>query len=244
MTRTPSQAEIIRKYVDSRLADVHTMMPGRIESFDAEKQKADVSPMLKRVQEADDGAIVEDIPVIPSVPVQFPRAGGHMITFPVQRGDRCMLVFAERSIDNYQLGGGGEESGPPARYSAADPELFQMHDLSDPVAVLGWYPDTETMGAVDADGMVLGKDGGAVIHIADDEVNLYEKAAADFVALAQKTYDEIKALRDTVDGNVTVYTAHLHPTTAPGAPTGPPSPPVQIAPAPVGQVAAEKVRAT
>lgn len=262
MTRTPSQADIIRRYVDARLADVHTVLPGRIESFDPETQKADVSPMLKRSQQADDGVIVEDIPVIPAVPVVFPRAGGFKITFPVERGDRCTLLFAEQSIDNYQLGGGSEAAGPPARYEAADPELFQRFDLSDPVAILGWYPDTETVAEVNSDAMVIGKDAGATIHIGedsiilhagdestplvkigDDEINLYEASAADFVALAQKTFDEIKALRDTVDGNVTVYGTHVHPTTAPGSPTGPPAAP-QTPPLPVNPVAAEKVKAT
>ncbi len=244
MTRTPTMAEIIRSAIDARLAEVHTMLPGRIESFDADTQKADVTPMLKRIQKADEGEIVEDIPVIPAVPVVFPRAGnGYKITFPVVAGDRCMLVFCERSIDNYQLRGGGEVSGATSRYEAEDPESFQMHDLSDPVAVLGWYPDTETISAVDADGMVIGKDGGAVIHIADDEINLYEKAAAEFVALAQKTFDEIKALRDAVDANVTTNNSHTHAVTSAPGTTGPPIP-TMSPPPPVNSVAAEKVKAT
>lgn len=204
-SRTPTQAELIRQAIENRLAELHVMLPGRIESYDADTQKADVKPMIRRLQEGAEEEVNESIPVIPSVPVRFPRAGGFKITFPVKKGDRCKLVFCERSIDNYQGSASGEE---------VDPESFQTHDLSDPVAELGWYPDADALSATDGDDMVLGKEGGAVIHIADDQINLYEKAAAQFVALAQKVLDELGVAKADRDAMKTVFDTHFHTTTA------------------------------
>lgn len=182
-------AEIIRQAINDRLASVHVMLPGKVESYDAATQKADIQPMISRLQKTVDGEIKEDLPVIPSVPVAFPRAGGFKITMPVKEGDRCMLVFCERSIDVYQQSSGSRP---------VDPDLFLMHDLSDAVALMGWYPDSGAAESTDGSDMVLGKDGGEVIHIGNDQINLYEKSAADFVALAHKVLDELTVAKDNV----------------------------------------------
>lgn len=251
--RTPTMAEIIRAAIEDRLAEAHTVLPGRIESFDADTQKADVQPMIKRLQETIDGELLESIPVIASVPVAFPRAGGFKITFPVEPGDRCLLMFCERSIDNYQLSG-----------LESDPESFQMHDFTDAVAYMGWYPDTDPIDGVNSSAMVAGKDNGASIHVAGDSVkvfagdeagrgaeftssgakifggdqaepmidlsgdlvNLYTSSPADFVALALKVLAELQAIQTDQQQLKVLLTAHTHTGVTPGpGNTGPPGPP-------------------
>lgn len=180
--RTPSLASVIQQALDDRLADVHVMLPGRIESYDAAKQKADVKPLLRRVQRTVDGDLNEPLPVITAVPVAWPRVGQYRITMPVAAGSRCALVFCERSIDNYQIGSGGD----------TNPESYQMHDLTDPIAIMGWYPDSDTLDPTDSEDMVIGHQSEPSIHLGRDLVNLYEKNAADFLAKAQKTLDELQ----------------------------------------------------
>lgn len=237
--RTPELADIIQQAIEDRLAEVHVMLPGRIKSYDAGTQKAEVEPMLTRLQKTVDGEIKETLPVIPDVPVVFPRAGGFKITMPVQAGDRCMLVFCERSIDKYQIGDGG----------VTDPDLFQMHDLSDPVAVLGWYIDKEALSTTDSDGLQIGKEGGAIIHIGADLVELYEKGASEFVALANKTDQRIGDLEQSIISHInSVFNAHIHTEVTsifpgPPAPTSPPLTP-GTPPTPGTSVAAQKVKAT
>lgn len=216
--RSPDMADIIRQAIEDRLAEVHVMLPGRIDAYDADLQKADVEPLIKRLQETVDGELSEDLPVIPGVPVVFPRAGGFKITMPVQSGDRCMLVFCERSIDTYQTGQ-GRRGDDTTLIKQTDPGTFEMHNLSDPVCLLGWYNDAEALNpAPDADDMVIGEHGGPVIHIGSDQVNLYQKSGSghDFVALAQKVLDELgvakanaQAAADYTAGFITAFTGSV-----------------------------------
>jgi hypothetical protein len=246
-TRTPELADIIRQAIEDRLADVHVMLPGRIDAYDAAKQKADVEPLIKRLQSTVDGELAEDLPIIPGVPVMFPRAGGFKLTMPVSPGDRCMLIFCERSIETYQIGQG--RRGSSALINQSDPDTFEMHSLSDPVALMGWYNDAEALSSSDQDGVQLGEDGGPIIHIGGDLVELYEKGASEFVALAAKTDQRIGDLEQSLISHInTVFNVHLHTEVTsifPG-PAAPTSPPITsgTAPTPGSSVAAEKVKAT
>ncbi len=224
------------------------MLPGKIESYDADTQKADVRPMVLRSQNTADGELTEEIPVLPAVPVVFPRAGAFRVTFPINAGDRCVLVFSEQSIDNYQI----SQSDSPS-----DPELFQRHDLSDAIAIPGWYPDASALGATDSDDLSIGEEGGPVIHVGRDSVNIYEKDAADFVALAQKVLDELDAVKADLDAFKSTNESHTHayvdtitgtPTPSiTGIPASAPPPGLPITwptPHTPASVAADKVKAT
>lgn len=245
-TRSPELADIIRQAIDDRLVDVHTMLPGRIDAYDPATQKADVEPLIKRLQQTVDGEINEELPIIPGVPVVFPRAGGYKLTMPVAKGNRCMLVFCERSIETYQTGQG--RSGSSELISQSDPQTFEMHSLSDPVALLGWYNDAESLSETDQDGMQLGLDGGPIIHIGDQLVELGEKDASQFVALAEKVNQRIGDLEQAVISFIGTYNSHGHLDQTSIFP-GPPlvnSPPIATgsAPSPGQDVSAQKVKAT
>src|SRR5260363_73502 len=47
-----------------------------------------------------------ELPLLGDVPVFFPRGGGCTLTFPVQKGDECVVVFASRCIDGWWQSGG------------------------------------------------------------------------------------------------------------------------------------------
>lgn len=120
----------IKKGVQNYALDLHTAMPGIIESFDAVKQTASVQPAVRRIFKRTDGEDVflvpEALPLLINVPVQFPRGGGFSLTFPVTKGDECLLVFCERSIDNWHQYGG-----------LRDPAGKRFHHLSDATAFVG-----------------------------------------------------------------------------------------------------------
>jgi hypothetical protein len=247
MTRTPELADIIRQAIEDRLADVHTMLPGRIDSYDPATQKADVEPLIARLQKTVDGELKEDIPIIPGVPVVFPRTRAYKLTMPVQEGDRCMLVFCEASTEAYQVGQGRQ--GSSALIKQTDPDTFDRFNLTDAVALMGWYNDAEALSSSDQDGLQIGEDSGAIIHIGNDLVELYEKGAAEFVALAEKTNQRINDLEQAMIQFVgTDFPAHTHIVTLPLVPTGtaPSAPPIPVgtAPTPGSSVAASKVKAT
>jgi len=123
-------ASTIKQGVDTKLKDLHTSTPGIIVSFDAATQLATVQPAIKRIfvtrDEDREILVPSDLPILIHVPVIFPRGGGFSLTFPVKKGDECLLVFCERSIDNWHKTGKVKE--PTAR---------RFHSLSDATAFVG-----------------------------------------------------------------------------------------------------------
>lgn len=116
-------SDAARQTVNSRLVEVHTMLPGIIESFDPDTQTARVQPAIKRIF-TEQGPV--PIPVCVDVPVEFPGGGDFFLTFPVKPGDECVLAFSERCIDRWHVMGGVQ-----------DPDEYRMHSYSDGVARVG-----------------------------------------------------------------------------------------------------------
>ncbi|GAG92619.1 unnamed protein product, partial [marine sediment metagenome] len=151
--------------IDNKTRDIHTMMPGRVEKYDAATQKANIKPLVQNTIIQDDGSeITESLPVITNVPIVFPRAGGFFISFPVPVGTFVVLCFCERSIDTYLSGNGGE----------TDPIDLRDHDLSDAIAFIGFAPFSKAIKDIDNENLVIGKDdGGMQIKVkADDTVEI------------------------------------------------------------------------
>lgn len=147
-------AQLLKRASSEALRSVNTCMPGRIISYDSGSGMASVQPLLSRRQP---GGLEEDMPVINGVPVIFPRAGGGSLTFPVSKGDGVLLVFSQRSIEEYK------ESRD--KVIPVDPRAF---DLSDAVAIIGLAPGSG--GASDAvemsyKGSTVRIDGGGVTII-------------------------------------------------------------------------------
>lgn len=127
--------EVFAGWLNRSFAEMHTALPGRVKSYDATKQLATVQVQLKREFDHVDGTM-EEILVSPcvNVPVLFPRAGGYAITFPVQVGDPCLVVFLERDADGWL--GNGQPAVPPTG---------RRHHFSDAVAILGLFPGTQPL---------------------------------------------------------------------------------------------------
>lgn len=162
MNRTPTLAEVIRRALDARLADVRVALPARVEKYDAAKQVVDVLPLLQERAVGEDGAeLVESLPVVPNVPVVFPGAGGFRVTFPVQPGDTVLLVFSDRSLDVWQAKGG-----------EVDPVDLRRHHLADAVAIPGLRDLAHPLASAPTDRLSLGKDGGRTVEITNSDVIL------------------------------------------------------------------------
>jgi Phage protein Gp138 N-terminal domain len=121
----------IMEYIETRLRDLHTCLPGQIVSFNPATQTAVVQPSIKRVfvvNNPGQGATVSQVnlPLCVDVPVQFPGGNGYALTFPVVAGDECWLMFSERAIDFWFQNGGQQL-----------PSEYRLHDLSDAVATVG-----------------------------------------------------------------------------------------------------------
>ena len=148
--RTPTQAEILKAAISQSLSDLHTMLPGQIEKYDERTQKADVKPLIKRTVILSDSTELppESLPVIANVPIIFPQGSGFFFSVPLTKGDYVMLLFCERSIDQYISGSGID----------TDPVDVRKHDLSDAVAIPGFVPYSKALKNVVETEMRLGQD--------------------------------------------------------------------------------------
>jgi hypothetical protein len=125
--RADSDEEALRAALDGRQAAIWTALPGIIESFDVDAQTVSIQPATQIPYRGPDGAVTMlTMPLLLDCPVQFPAGGRVSLTFPVTKGDECLVVFASRCIDSWWQSGGVQ---PPAEH--------RMHDLSDGHALLG-----------------------------------------------------------------------------------------------------------
>lgn len=182
----PTLAEIIRRAIDSRLLDVHVSCIARVEKFTPGPPGppvVDVVPVIRRALVDTKGATAhEDLPVIPNVPVIYPRGTGdvYSITWPLAVGDHVSLVFNTCSFSQWR------ETG-----EISDPGDLRLHSLGNPVAIPGVGPKSSQL-PVDATAMVIE---GTEVKVGP--------AASDFVAMNQKVLDEIAAVHASVK-------AHIH----------------------------------
>jgi hypothetical protein len=198
-SRNPTLAELIRAAMDARGLEVHNSLPCRVDKFNPATQTADLKPLIRRRFQNPDGTeIDESIAVIPRVPVAWPRAGKFFITWPLKKGDLVEVIITDASRDNFQSGDGAE----------VDPDDFRRFDLSDAWATpAAGYPDKRAIKNFDPDDLVIGVDGGVVIHVKESgEIHLGSKNAADALALASQVKAENQTLFDAISNAVIVAT--------------------------------------
>jgi hypothetical protein len=119
-------SEAVRAAILYQLCNINTALPGIIVSYDYTQQRASIQPAINKLYT--DGT-TQALPILNNVPVIFPASGGASISFPVSVGDTCLVVFAQRSIDNWKLQGG--------QVTPFDPRKL---DLSDGMAIVGLNP--------------------------------------------------------------------------------------------------------
>ena len=129
------------EHIQSALRDLHTCLPGVVNSYDPAKQTATVQPAIKRIF-SEKGSVA--LPLCVDVPVSFPGGGDFHMTFPVKAGDDCILIFSERCIDYWYANGGVQL---PAEY--------RLHDLSDAFAIIGVNSQPCKLSNVQTDGAEL-----------------------------------------------------------------------------------------
>lgn len=155
--------ESLRAMLDGLQAKMWTALPCVVVSVDDDGQHATFQPAIKSIVRNPDGSTTPvDLPVLTSVPMQFPNGGGVGMTFPVKAGDEAMVVFSARPLDAWQQSGGTQ-----AQIDA------RMHDLSDGLAMMGFRSSPRALQSVNSDAAeIRTDDGNTVISLKGDQVQV------------------------------------------------------------------------
>lgn len=187
--------------------DLHTALPGTVESFDAATQCADVRPALtRRVPGEDpsaDADVFEQLPVLPCVPVLYPGSSSLGIRWPLAKGDRGLLIFCEADIGRWQQDG-----------QDGNPQAPGGHALNAGVFIPGDFSQAGKWSSLPANALTLGGPGGSDFRVEFRSDKVVAGGDGDAAALASR----VKTLEQKVIG-------HTHPLT-----TGTSSPSTELAP--------------
>lgn len=134
--------------------DLHTAMPGIIQSFDAARMTCTIQPAIRGAIIAPTGrAEAADLPLLVDCPVVFPGGGGYILTYPLKAGDEALIVIAERCIDAWWQSGGVQ--------AAAE---YRLQDLSDGFVIPGPRSQPHVVtGGVGMTGAELRTDSGTTV---------------------------------------------------------------------------------
>lgn len=185
--RFDDRTEALRAMLDGRQASIWTAMPGIIDSFDPNAMTCTVQIALKGKQLKSDGSIVDvTISILPDVPVVFSGGGGWTLTFPVQKGDECLVVFASRCIDSWWQSGDVQTLAE-----------LRMHDLSDGFALVGVRSQPNKF-TVATDKVELRNDAGDIkATLSPTEIDVLYKANTSLKMLDKEIH--LKAGSSTID---------------------------------------------
>lgn len=146
--------EALRMALAGHQKRLWTAMPGVILSYNPTAMTCEVklALMARRTQPVDDptlrntqeGAqVTTDLVAYPKLmdcPVVFPQGGGAVLTFPLEPGDECLVVFAARGIDFWWQNGAWANGAP----NPQTPAGAHMHALSDGFVIPGPFSQPRT----------------------------------------------------------------------------------------------------
>jgi hypothetical protein len=140
--------ELLNTFIANKVADINICLPAKIVSYEFKTRKAVVKPLLN--VKYNDDQVLEN-PLIYNVPVVHPAAGGASITFPVKEGNTVLLIFSQKSLEEWLRNG-----------QLVTPDDPRQNDLTDAIAIIGFKPFSEQVPAESADDFVMDYDGSTI----------------------------------------------------------------------------------
>ena len=124
--------EAMTIWLNSKLENVHTAIPGKIEKYDENDKTADVLPLLSKITVKNTEI---KLPVISGVPVVFPSGQAFELSWEVQKGDGVLLVFSEAALGAWVDSDGDKQVTPEGKHRFSE---------TDAMAILGLFPKVVT----------------------------------------------------------------------------------------------------
>lgn len=146
----PSLIDLLHQYKKDILLDFNCHHIGTIQVFNALTQTASVTinyvktfftfNELTGLKEAS----LVNYPILAECPCIILGGGNGALTFPIQTGDECLVLFNDRDLDNWFTGGTGSPNA-----------TARLHSYSDAVALVGLRSLAHVLPAYDTSRVVL-----------------------------------------------------------------------------------------
>lgn len=158
-----SKLELIQKIQDKLSNNLRVAIPGIIQAFDPVAQTVTVQPAIREhIMNEDLSTSWVDIPLLVDVPIVLPRAGGYVLTMPIQQGTECLVIFADMAIDGWFSYGGVQNQLEKRR-----------HDLSDGFCLLGtWSQPNVITNYSTTSAQLRTDDGSSYISLSKSEIDI------------------------------------------------------------------------
>lgn len=169
-------------------ASIWTALPAIIQDVDYNRFTVSAQPSIQGViTDKENNESYQDLPMLVDVPILFPQAGGWHMTFPIQPGDECLIVFSCRCIDAWWQSGGIQK-----------PMESRMLDLSDGFAILAPYsqPKAQQVEGGFSSSSVILRDSGK-----QNFLELTNEGDANLLLQGNLTAEVKQNLKATVNGN-------------------------------------------
>ena len=160
--RDPSGSVNEENKARSRAIKTRVASPGIIQCFDPVSQTVTVQLAIREKRYNDGEETWEEVPLLVDVPIVFPRAGGYLLTLPIQKGDECLVVFGDNCMDAWWQSGGIQNQIDCRR-----------HDLSDGYAIPGpWSQPRVVQNYSTKSAQLRTESGEAYIELAGNAINI------------------------------------------------------------------------
>lgn len=171
----------------------HVCLPCIVQKYNLDSNTIECQPTIReRVINEDNIITYQNYPLLVDVPVCFPQSSNASITFPINTGDECIVVFSDLAIDNWFVNG-----------NIQNPVEQRRHDLSDAFAIFGIRNQNKVQPQYDNDSLIINYKN-SVLKITDSDILFTIKGRKDYSL--NVLIDEVEFLRNhvhTVGGQTT-----------------------------------------
>lgn len=179
--KSQSLAEILSIAIESRLATVHTCIPGRVIAYDKDSNLAEIQVEVRQFYPPDD--VETELPPLVDVPIQWPAVSDSCyMTFPIKKGATGMIHFCERDFSNWLMDGGDQ-----------GPEEYRRFSISDSFFVPGIAPKGKMAKADDTDIVIT--NGSTEFRINPEGKFALKNGSEELVDLLLALMDELMAAK-------------------------------------------------
>lgn len=156
----PELADLLRYWSKQLKLDLNCHHVGTIQSFDPAYQTATITINYSKTFARSDAVgnislVTSNYAPLLECPLICLGGGNGCLTFPIQEGDECFVMFNDRDFDNWYSGS-----------NSSAPATTRLHSFSDAIAVVGLRSKSNVIVDYDTDAVA--------IRMGDNSIKLYD----------------------------------------------------------------------